>query len=203
MTYVDNKPDPGPSPALDVATIQGNFAQFQTAFNANHTNLNKSKQGDHETVIFENQSVVPGSPANFAVLFSMNATSNAGTQPQLFVQVPKFLPHPFNPVDATNSPMQLTYNTVNAAGPVYQSFLPGGYILYFGTVAIPNHNIPTKVTLSPAPTKILIAMATPTVITGSIQVGTAILTNSTFNILYVTSNASNGDTYNWLAIGSV
>ena len=33
--------------------------------------------------------------------------------------------------------MQLTFNSVNTAGPIYQRFLPGGYIVFIGSITQP------------------------------------------------------------------
>lgn len=199
MTYSITKPDSGPSPALDVTQIQTNFSQFGTIFSANHTAMNDVNQGDHEAVIIKNQATDPGVTQNLAILYCKNATSQAGTQPQLFAQIPKFLPNQNDSNNAANTPVQLTYNQVNTAGPVFQSFLPGGYLLYFGSVA----SIASPITLTPSPTQILVAIATPydvNVFFNSVPftVSTTILTNSTFRI-----NCIEGGTtvpFGWIAI---
>ena len=190
MTYSFQKPDAGPSPALDAAQIRTNFSQFASIFSTliaglsyNHTALNDRNQGDHESVILTLQAADPGVTEDLAVLYTKNASSMAGIQPQLFVQIPKFLPTDIDTTDALNAPMQLTYNSVNTAGPVYQSFLPGGYLLYFGSTS----NIAVNITLSPAPTQILVAIATPnnmTIIGTPVpfDVSTTIVSNSQFKI---------------------
>lgn len=165
MTYTPLKPDAGPSPAVDAPTIQGNFAVYATAFGKvsgsqkyNHTILNDPNQGDHESVLIDIQALDPGVTQNLAVLYAKKTTSAASPsgQPQLFAQIPQFLPNAYDTIKAPNLGMQLTYNSVNTSGPVYQSFLPGGYILYFGTTT----NIGTQISVSPTPTKIITAMAT-------------------------------------------
>lgn len=203
MTYNPKKPDPGKSPLLDAPTIQGNFAAWASIFANNHAGMNIANQGDHLGVIFTNQSSAPNITQALDVLFNFNAPSatTGGVQPQLFLKVPTFLP---TENDTTQSPtisrMQLTYNTVNVAGPQYQSFLSGGYVLYTGTT-----NATGVVTLSPAPTTILMAIATSNTLAGSLpiigavpfQVGTQVLTNSTFRI---NSTASGSFTITWWAL---
>jgi hypothetical protein len=206
MTYSFVKPDAGPSPKDDVVQIRTNFSQFATIFNGNHTALNASNAGDHEPVVFTLQSADPGVTQDLDVLYCKNASSQAGTQPQLFVQIPDFLPNHNDPTVTKNDPMQLTYNSVNTAGPVYQSFLPGGYLLFFGSTS----NIAVNITLSPAPTKILVAIATPNTMTtvGTPRpffVSTQIVSNSTFKI---NSSLNIGGpviaySFGWVAIAQV
>jgi hypothetical protein len=164
MTYNPNFPPPTTSPELSPVQIQTNYAQFATAFSYtiggvvyNHMPLNDFNQGKHASVLMQNQSGDPGVINNYTVLYSRNATSAATPlgQPQLFSQIPKFLPVPIELGDIPNFPQQMTYNTVNTIGPdQYQSFLPGGYILYFGST-----NPISVITLSPTPTKILMVQA--------------------------------------------
>ena len=134
--------------------------------------------------------------------------SNAGTVPgvatnQLFVQLPKFLPN----MGESNFPMILTYNSVNTAGPVYQSFLPsaklqsntrGPYLFYFGSTT----NIAVNITLSPAPSSLLLALAVPNTDSGTASIpwqsATNIINSSTFKIV---SNATGVYRFSWMAIG--
>lgn len=157
MTYNPNKPDSGPSPDLDAPNIMGDFTAYNNAFSVNHTPMNSVGQGKHANVIFQNQTALPGLVESSAFLFANNATSKANTQPQLFVQIPQFLPN-----EVANKPMQLTFETVNIVGPAqYQSFLIGGYLIYFGSISgTTAGNINTTITLSPSPTKILDVIAT-------------------------------------------
>lgn len=199
MTYVPNSPQALPSPAATQAQIQTNFAQFALKFLVNHSAMNSSSQGDHEAVVMQNQTADPGVTQDLVALFAKNALSQAGTQPQLFAQIKQFLPIPEDPVAAPNLGMQVTYNTVNTVGPnQFQSFLIGGYILYFGTVTAVG-----TVTLVPAPTEIIIAIAQPNNMTTvgtpiPNTVSTNVLNNSQFQIL--SSTASGAYSFTWLAI---
>lgn len=199
MNYSFIKPDAGPSPALDASIIQNNFSEFGTIFSNNHTALNLNNQGGHEKVILELQSADPGVSQDLAVLYAKNATSNLGTQPQLFVQIPKFLPNQNDPNLVENVGMQLTYNTVNTAGPLFQSFLAGGYLIYFSSTS----NIAVNITLSPAPTQILMVIATPNNTTGGINplpfdVSVQIINSNTFKIN--SASATGVYTFGWVAI---
>jgi hypothetical protein len=209
MTYNPNIPIGVNPPANQVVEIQTNFSKFASIFSTttgsntfNHTAFNTFNAGDHETILFELQTTAPGVTLDLDVLFSMTASSKLGSQPQLFLQIPKFLPTLLDTNNPGNPAMQLTYNSVNTAGPVYQSFLAGGYLLFFGSTS----NIATNITLSPAPTAILIAIAYPNTVqsTGNsspFTVSTTIISNNQFKI-----NSNLGTTpysFTWMAIGSV
>jgi len=195
MTYTNTKPDSGPSPALDAPIIKTNFSTYATIFGKNHVAMNGFNQGDHTTVIFENQSSDPGVNTDLVAIYNKDAPAKTGgPQPQIFYRIPKFLPN-----DSKNVPIQLTYNTVNVAGPQFQSFLPGGYVLYWGTTS----NIAIPITLSPAPTKILFAVAsTTTVPVLGIPVGTSITLSTTNTSQFTISsfNAIGAYTILWWAI---
>lgn len=190
MTYTPTKPDPGPSPRLDASNIRNNFASFATALAVNHIAMNADKQGFHEDVVLNKQAVDPEIVGNEAIVFCKDATSKLGTQPQLFVKVPKFLPTKTDTTNAPNSPMQATYNTVDTAGivnpgyTIYQSFLWGGYLFFFGF----STDITTPIVLTPDTTELLIAIAAPndmkTVsLFSSYDVSTVILGSNSFRII--------------------
>lgn len=220
MTYSPIIPQGPPSPKNQVLSVQTNFSQFASIFSTvsggvtyNHTALNDPNEGDHESILMTLQSVDPLVDQNLDVLYSKNASSNLGTQPQLFLRIPEFLPTSLDPSSPGNPPIQLTYNSVNTSGPVYQSFLPGGYLFYWGTdsgTTIKNVPISDTITLSPVPTKLLIAIAIPNTLTSGgtpipFDVSTQILTSSTFTI----NSTGNGNgnpisyTFTWMAIASV
>lgn len=177
MAFTTKKPDRGPSPSADASNIQGNFDFWDTAFAVNHVAINESFQGDHTYVVFQKLSSNPKVSGNHNTLFAVNATSKVDTQPQLFFKMPKYY------TKIENNAMQMTYNQVNVAGPQFQSFLPGGYLLYFGSES--NINLSVTITLVPEPKEILLAIATPNNLSGSgppFDVRTTILTNKTFKI---------------------
>lgn len=200
MTFVPNKPDSGPSPFVDASVIQTNFAQWGSIFDNNHIGMNLLNQGDHSSVIFENQANDPGVTNDYVSLYNKNASATTGgSQPQLFFQIPEFLPTKYDKNDKPNVGMQLTYNQVNTTGPSqYQSFLPGGYLLYFGSTT----NIAIPITLSPIPSSIVIAIATATsLVTGNpATVSTTVNSPSQFTI---NSNATNPYEFRWFVIARV
>lgn len=172
-------PLPTDSPNTSSSPIQVNFAQFQAIFstltagvNYNHMPMNDPNQGKHAAILMENESTDPGVTGDYTVLYNKNAVTKASTQPQLFVQIPKFLPTTGDTTNAPNDPMQLTYNSVNIAGPQYYSFMPGGYLIYFGS----TNNIAASIVLSPVPTAIVCAISLPTA-TGSASNGGGTRTN--------------------------
>lgn len=198
MTYNKNKPDAGPSPAVDSAQIRENFSQYGTIFSNNHVALNSRNQGAHSQIIYEKQAADPGVSEDLAVLYAKDATSNTSTEPQLFAQIPKFLPNAYDNTPADNTGMQLTHNSVDVAGPSqYHSFLPGGYIYYFGSFSgnsVPGVMTSPTITLSPAPTEILSVIATPNTVVSvgdlsPFNVSVVVNTNDTFTI-YSTANGS-------------
>ena len=223
MSYDANIPSPESSPSNSVSQIQTNFAQFASIFSNlngifyNHVAFSTTdpSQGKHGAVIFEKQLSDPGVTQSLDVLYSKDASSHAGTQPQLFIQIPEFLPTSIDKNPATNAPMQLTYNSVGMAGPIYYSFLPGGYLIYFGSAitagAPPNGTV--TVTLSPVPTAILSVQAMPTG-TGSASNGGPTRTNVPFDSWVIVNQALStiqinskrapaGSTFLWMVVGKV
>lgn len=222
MTYSPTSPQGVPSPLAQAAQVRTNFAQFAALFSHtigaaiyNHMALNDPKQGDHASVIFQNRSGDPTITTNLDVLYSKDATSKAGTQAQLFLRIPNFLPTFQDPSTPGNDPMQLTYNAVDLTGPDYQSFLAGGYLIYFGSFTgntVPGSGINVTRILSPAPTILLLAIAVPNTMT---SVGTPVpftvstvintVTNDRFDV-NSTANGSGGIipySFKWIAIGTV
>lgn len=208
MTYNPEIPLVTSSPKDSASPIQVNFSQISSIFSStvggvtyNHIPFNNQSQGKHAAVLFQNQTNAPGVTQDLVALYSNSVTSNISTEPQLFVQIPKFLPTDEDTTPALNTPMQLTYNKVNIAGPIYQSFLSGGYIVYFGNVS--TLLSPYTITLSPVPTKILCAIAMPnTVQTNSthqpIPISTVISGNSVVAV-YTTFTGSRS--FNFLIVG--
>lgn len=196
------------SPSIDAVKIQTNFDQFAAIFNRlvgavnyNHTAFNDPHQGKHGAIIIQNRVGDPGVIDDLAILYSKDAAAaTGGPQPQLFAQILKFLPTNLDTRDAPNIGMQLTYNTVNTAGPIYQSFLPGGYIIYFGSIT--GANAPATITLVPTPTKTLMAQAFPTTtqsVNGPPDRVFASITQPD-KVIVNSSTASPADVFLWLAI---
>lgn len=204
MTYAPTIPQGLPSPFSQVTQVQNNFADYATKFAVNHTALNATNQGAHEGVILTSQGVVdPDVTQDLVAFYCRDAISQLGTEPQLFFKIPKFLPTALDTTNAPNAAIQLTYNTVNTVGPIFQSFLPAGYLLFFGTVT----DITINITLVPAPRQIIIAIANPNTMTTAgnpipFDVSTQILSNDTFKI---NSNLNFGGpvipySFTWMAI---
>jgi hypothetical protein len=157
MTYDPTIPRVTDSPTISAPEILIDFTQYAAIFSRtvagviyNHVAFNEQHQGKHAAVLMENQTIDPGVTQDLTVLYNKNAISKASTEPQLFAQIPVFLPTENDTTMAANAGMQITYNKVNTAGPVYQSFLIGGYLIYFGSSLSS-----ATVTLTPTPTKIL------------------------------------------------
>ena len=203
MTFNPNSPQGNDSPANQVGKVQTNFSTYATGFSKNHTALNDPSQGSHSTIIFEKQAVDPVITDNYCVLYSKDSTSKLGTQPQLFLRIPVFLPTKLDNNNPSNPAMQLTYNQVNIAGPIYQSFLPGKNLLYFGMTSIANPLTSTNVTVSPSPTKILMALAyaTSTSLGAARLVSTKIISSTQFTI-FTTAFTSPSVTFTWMAIAT-
>lgn len=210
MTYDPQIPIVTESPSTSASPIQVNFDQFSKIFGAvvgginyNHIGMNKSGQGNHARVIIQKQSVDPVVDQDLVNLYAKDYISQISTEPQLFAKIPKFLPTEQDTTQANNDPMQLTYNSVGTAGPVYYSFLPGGYLIYFGIVG-PTINYTDTVTVSPAPKSLLVAIANPTTVEINsthrpLKICTNITSSTTFNVKVGLSAGSFG--YTWFAIG--
>lgn len=207
MTYDPTIPASTSSPKTSAANIQANFSQFSTIFSKtsvgvvyNHMALNDANAaGKHAVVRFQRQTADPGVELDLDVLYCKNATLQIGVLSQLFLQIPTFLPTDFDTTKAANTPMLLTYNQVNTAGPIYQSFLIGGYILYFGSTT----NIATPIVLSPAPKNILCVQAIPQgVVSGNIPYNVGVVVTQPKTIKINSSNAPGGATFLWLGIGT-
>lgn len=216
MTYIPNKPDTGKSPKLDASKIKNNFSIFQTVFGKDHVPLNTANQGDHSTIIFTARANIPVTPENGSVLYSRQAPSKAGIQPQLFLRPPDFLPTNQDSTTIDSTPMQLTYNTVNLTAPIFQSFLIGGYFIYFGSVSGMTAGIDIKtvdvVILVPAPTKLIFAQAAPNTVTSSSAAQNftiAVQLNTTTNDRFTVTTSGNNRSaiiaysFTWMAIGTV
>lgn len=199
MTY-SLIPVPSSNPAADAPLIQGNFLAYGNAFAIDHSALNNADQGDHNKVTLLQTTNNFAAAPNTSVLFAKNATSAVNTTIQVFSRIPKFLPTAQDTTEATNTPIQLTYDQVNTVGPIYQSFLAGGYLIYCGSVLI-NGAGQATITLSPIPTKILTVLCNSTVNgpDGQPAVVSASITQPS-TILIITNTLSAGTTYLWTAI---
>ncbi len=196
MTYDPKIPQGDPTPAFQQPAIKINFAQFASIFSStvggviyNHSPFNTGNQGKHEAIIMQDQVTDPTIIGDFVDLYNKGG--------QIFERIPEFLPNGIQ-----NIPMQLTFDTVNTAGPQYQSFLPGGYLLYFGSTT----NIAIPIVVSPAPTILLIALAasknmTTTGTPQPVDVGTKITQPATFSIL--STNKPAVYEFVWFAIGKI
>ncbi len=202
MTYDPNIPENLPPGTVIVDQIRANFSQYATVFDNNHEPLNNSNQGKHTNVLLQQQFTAPVVDGSFDAFYSAPVQSNSSLSQELFVKIPQFLPEQF-----PNNPMQLTFNTVNTAGTQYQSFLAGGYIIYWGMIASATPTIATTITLVPVPTKIVCVIPNPTKVASTssfplspIRVSSNVLSNSQFTI-NATFPTGTGDIY-WLCIGT-
>lgn len=192
MTYDPKITQNLPAPAIIVDQIRTNFSQYANVFDNNHIALNANNQGEHTNVIMQQQANDPEIDGDYADIFAKVVSAAFGDSLQIFAKIPQFLPN-----NLPNISEQLTFNTVNTVGPQYQSFIAGGYIVYFGSTT----NIATTITLSPAPTRIVCVIANSNslnILTNNPNdVGVVVLNNFQFNI---TSSAPNPYIFTWVAI---
>lgn len=137
--YEPNIPQDLPPGTVIVDQIRANFSQYALVFANNHSPLNDSNQGKHTNVLLQQQFTNPIVDGSFVSLFSAPINYFSNVTQELLVAIPQFLPPEF-----PNNPMQLTYNSVNTAGPQYQSFIAGGYVLYWGKVASATPTVAAK-----------------------------------------------------------
>lgn len=214
MTYDPQIPLVTESPLTSASPIQVNFDQFAKIFSTlagglfrNHVPFNNANQGQHGAMIFQKQTADLGVTQDLDVLYAKDYVGQVSTEPQLYAQIPKFLPTSLDTTNAPNTPMQLTYNSVGMAGPLYYSFMPGGYLVYFGMV-IGTNLTSYSLIMSPTPKSLLIAIANPnTVETNSfhrpMKISTDITSNTTFfvNSTVGTSPSPALYSFTWFAIG--
>ncbi len=195
MTYNPDIPNDLPSPSIAVDAIRTNFSQYAQVFDNNHVALNTNGQGKHTNVILQQQGNDPVIEGDYDSLFIKPVAALFNTSQQLFARIPQFLTP-----DKPNNPVQLTFNSVNTAGPVYQSFMAGGYIVYFGQTT----NIAIPITLTPAPREIVCVIANSNSFTNvgtpiPNDVGVVINSNSQFTI--TSAAATNPYLFTFYAIG--
>lgn len=208
MTLYDPlQPTNLPPPNIGIQSVRANFSTYADGFDNNHVALNLNNQGKHTNVIMQGQVGDPSVPDGFGTLYSKSVVSASSTSQELFSRIPLF-----PPIDKNNKPIQLTYNSVNTTGsPFYQSFLPDGYVVYFGTIAnATNIGTATTITLVPAVSRIVCVIPVPTkfvpisgLISAPVQISVT-LSNSNFSTFTITSRstlvpATIGD-INWVAI---
>lgn len=201
MTFQPDQPQDLPPPQISVDTLRQNFSSYADVFDNNHVAMNAARQGMHNALILEKQLADPNINDNFCTIYNKD---NGVADLQAFIKIPQFLPN-----QKPNTPMKLTYASVNTAGPVYQSFLVGGYLIYFGQVtqlsSVGPTPIPILVTLTPAPSKILCVIANTTNIEGlppfwGQPFSVNVLSNFEFNINPTGTNLLNYQ-IPWIAIG--
>ena len=144
-----NIPQPTQSPSSSQPFILINNQNWPTIFGRNHVTMNNNNQGKHGAVIYKTQTALPSVTGDWGTIFSLSVGSNSGTNTQLFYRTKQFVP------GQTNSPMQFTFNQVNLVGADQQSFIMGGYLVYFGTFNLNGGaGTNTTITLSPQPASI-------------------------------------------------
>jgi len=122
MAYDPSVPASGQSLGETRATIQGNFADINTAFSVNHSPLTGSTDGKHLFLQMPEQTSAPTTAADEGAVYTKDAS---GTN--LFFRT-----------ESDGAEIQLT-NVVGAGGspganPGY-TFLPGGVIMQWGRAA--------------------------------------------------------------------
>lgn len=164
MIFDPTKPTDLPPPSVSVDTIRTNFSSYADVFDNNHIALNLSNEGKHNQVILQQQFGNPVVNGNFADLFSKIISAQSGNSQELHAMIPRFLPNDF-----AYQPQQLTFNIVNTVGPnQYQSFIAGGYIVYFGKVTQgPGSAVSLSVALSPTPSQVVCVIANSTTVINS------------------------------------
>ncbi len=195
MTYDPAIPTDLPPPNIAVDQIRTNFSQYASVFDNNHVALNATHQGKHSNVIFQRQSVDPTIDGDFDALYGKSVTSSSSTADEVFIKIPQFLPNEF-----PNNPMQLTFNSVNTSAPVYQSFIAGGYIIYFGSTS----NIAIPITLSPTPSSIECVIANGngfTTVGTPIPFDASVFFNSPSQFTISSVAATGVYRFSWFAIG--
>lgn len=196
MTFDPTIPTDLPPPKIAVDELRLNFSEYATVFDNNHIALNATYQGKHSDVILQRQLLDPIISGDFDSLYSKSVVTTSNTSDELFVRIPQFLPPEF-----PNIPMQLTFNSINTSAPEFQSFMIGGYIVYFGKIT----TVPFLVTLVPTPSEILCIIANGNSFTSigtPIPIDVAVLKSGVNNFQFTITSAAftAGDSISWFAI---
>jgi len=199
MTFQRDIPVSALSPANQAVDLRNNFSSLDTVFSKNHIGFNAFNQGDHEKMIYQSQVDDPVITQDLTVLYAKN-DSQTIPQPQLFLKIKSFLPTTVDSTSAENTPMQISHNTVNVAGPQYQSFIAGGYKVYIGQ----TNNITAAITLTNPPSELIVVFANAAKgLTVADAFFVKINSNSQFQIQSTNSSLVNPYTVSWFAIGKI
>lgn len=125
MTYDVNIPSEEQSPSVSQPGIKINYFEYDRIFKLNHMEMNNDNEGNHSFVIFKNQSSDPSVIPPVGTLFG-KIGSGVANSANVFFKTSKFLPNQENTAEL------LTFNVAANIIDQYQSFMMGGYIVYFG-----------------------------------------------------------------------
>ena len=112
----------------DYKNLQDNFTQINTTYNTDHVPLTTASQNGYHTVIhLVKQSSDPAGITNTFSLYEKSTSDGFATKQQLFA------------ISGTSPPYPLTRNFVPSvtSGGKGATFLPGGFVLEWGSVAGP------------------------------------------------------------------
>jgi hypothetical protein len=190
MTYTANTPLISQNISVTQPLINANFTVLDTYTQVNHVALNAINAGKHKFVQMPVQTVIPGGlTTGEGTLY----TKTSGSTPELY----------YTPSN-TSREYQLTYtasNTNFAAATNGWTFLPGGMILQYGSVASPTTGtVNFPITFPTAIYSIQLTL----VRTSSSSVQSAYVNDASAigpsSFAYTTTGSSNNQLF-WMAIG--
>ncbi len=193
-TYNLNRPAPANKPSNDVSPMQTNTNSINSLINTDHVTFGTAGSpqyaagtidGFHTTIHLANQ-ITPAGVAGTGEIYQTNATDNIAVAPQLFYQAGN-----------TIAAYPLTRNFLpSISGQNGASFLPGGFIIQWGTVSATAAGTPVVFTQD------FKSATIPIVTTGSIN------SSRTYQVISLTNsgctirnNETGTGTCNWIAIG--
>jgi hypothetical protein len=136
MSYTTNIPAANDNPSVSQGEIQANFNEINTWVNVNHTGFG-GNEGKHNIVEMTMQTNAPATLINESALYSANQTVASATTAACVMMVHDTLTNAYQltrPIDSNFAKFG-TFTNYNLGTSGGWTFLPGGLLLQYGTVA--------------------------------------------------------------------
>lgn len=141
FTYNNNIPDGPNNPSVDQPKMQVNTQSINSILNVDMIGFGDVNGGWHRQVTYVDQMTDPGSASGQYRTYSKLSSG----QSELFLQK-----------DAVSTPIQLTRGTPAVIGNGSFSYLPGGFLIQWGSVTASGHTatVTFPVSFTSAPTSV-------------------------------------------------
>lgn len=141
MTFTPNIPQPGQSLGQTVNLISGNFTNYAQVISVNHLGPNGANAGKHNLSEYVVQAQSPATSANEVATFCRvgNISNPWSTTPELYLQSQ-------NQVAGAGDIQMSRLDSGIKFGTTGWTFLPGGFIMQWGSCGIVNGEFTTVYT---------------------------------------------------------